>query len=263
MTPLRLYLNKVAFSGPDLDCWEALSKLLRTNTPWTLVSEWDPKPSIMSARSARRVSPQIRLALTVAEQIGEGLGSDTGWVFASSVGEGETLHVILEALRTPDMMVQPLRFQNAVHNAAAGQWSVAAGLTGPMTSIAALDQTAGAGFLKAGLQISQEDRPVGLVLYDVPLPEPLNSKRPLGVPLGAGFCLSPQAGPDTFSVIDITLCSEPPTAPQRSVSKALQATGNPVADVLPLLELLSENAAGQVILGLHGGSALCLDVSLA
>jgi len=263
MTAIRLYLNKVAFSGPDLDSWETLSGILDNDSPLGKAAEWDPSPAILSARSARRVTPQIRLALTVAEQLGDSLGSDAGWVFASSVGEGETLHVILEALRSPDMMIQPLRFQNAVHNAAAGQWSIAAGITGPMTSIAALDQTAGAGFLKAALQVSREERPVGLVVYDVPMPEPLNAKRPLGVPLGVGFSLSPTSSQDTFATIDTTLCREPPTRPSRLASKALETTGNPVSDFLPLLEVLSGVTTGQVVLGLHGGSALRLDVSAA
>ena len=263
MTPIRAYLSRVSFSGPGLDSWNTLSEMLRSDTPWTPSTDWDPTPASMSPRAARRVSPQIRLALAVAEPLNDGVGEDAGWVFASSVGEGETLHVILESLRAPDMMIQPLRFQNAVHNAAAGQWSIAAGITGPMTSIAALDQTAGAGFLKAGLQVSCEDRPVGLVLYDVPLPEPLNAKRPLGVPLGAGFCPSPRPGPETSAAIDITLCDAAPTGPARQVSKALQATGNPVSDVLPLLELLSAEVAGRAVVGLHGGSALCLEVSPA
>src|SRR3546814_1544843 len=116
---------------------------------------------------------------------------EAGWVLASSLGEGETLQVILEALREPDMMIQPLRFQNSVHNAAAGQWSIAAGVTGPITSIAAHDETVGAGFVKAGLQVTLEERSVGLVFYDAPMPEPLNAKRPLGLPLAAGFALSP------------------------------------------------------------------------
>lgn len=260
MSSIRVYLNRVSFSGPGLESWEMLSDMLNGDASWAPVTDWDPVPSAMSPRAARRVTPQIRLALSVAEQLNDGIGDDAGWIFASSVGEGETLHVILESLRSPDMMIQPLRFQNAVHNAAAGQWSIAAGITGPMTSIAALDQTAGAGFLKAGLQTAREDRPVGLVLYDVPLPEPLNAKRPLGVPLGAGFCLSPKSGPDTSAIIDIALCNDAPTKPKRSASQALQATGNPVSDVLPLLEIMSAKVSGRAILGLHGGSALCLDV---
>ena len=263
MTSARVHLNGIGFSGPGLESWQFLSQLLRDDLTWVPATDWDPTPSAMSPRAARRVTPQIRLALSVAEQLDSHLGDDAGWVFASSVGEGETLNVILDSLRSEDMMIQPLRFQNAVHNAAAGQWSIAAGITGPMTSIAALDQTAGAGFLKAILQTSCEDRPVGLVLYDVPLPEPLNAKRPLGVPLGAGFCLSPHAGPETCAVIDIALCDDTSTKPARSASQALQATGNPVSDVLPLLEILSAGTSGQVIMGLHGGSALRLDVAPA
>lgn len=263
MTPLRVYLGRVAFSGPQIDSWETLSGILQADTSWESSTDWDPAPSCLSPRAARRVSPQIRLALTVAEQLQAGLGEEAGWVFASSAGEGETLHVILEALRTPDMMVQPLRFQNAVHNAAAGQWSIAAGITGPMTSIAALDQTAGAGFLKAAIQSSCEDRAVGLVLYDTPLPEPLDAKRPLGTPMGAGFCLTPRAARDTIATADITLCNDVPTRPRRAASQALQATGNPVSDTLPLLECLSGTRKGRTVLGLHGECALSMDVSPA
>lgn len=263
VTSVRFYVNGIAFSGPDLDSWETLSHVLKDDAPWVPATDWDPAPASMSPRAARRVTPQIRLALSVAEQLGDSVGDDAGWIFASSVGEGETLHVILEALRSENMMIQPLRFQNAVHNAAAGQWSIAAGITGPMTSIAALDQTAGAGFLKAMLQTACENRSVGLVLYDVPLPEPLDAKRPLGVPLGAGFCLSPHTGPHTLAAIDIALCDAEATKPERSASQALQATGNPVSDVLPLLEILSAGTSGRVIMGLHGGSALCLDVKPA
>ncbi|MEM9736385.1 MAG: beta-ketoacyl synthase chain length factor, partial [Pseudomonadota bacterium] len=104
-------------------------------------------PACLSPRQAKRLSPQIRLALAVAERLGAALPEEAAWVFASSMGEGETLNVILEALRAPDMLIQPTRFQNAVHNAAGGQWTIAAGLRGPVTSIAGYDETVGAGLL--------------------------------------------------------------------------------------------------------------------
>ncbi|MBT6535190.1 MAG: hypothetical protein HOK98_03330 [Rhodospirillaceae bacterium] len=261
MTPLTFHIDRIAFAAPGLDDWDILSDALRHNHPWTDTQAWSPTPHCLSARSARRVTPAIRLALTVAEKIGEALDENAGWVFASSVGEGETLHVILEALRTPEMLIQPLRFQNAVHNAPSGQWSIAAGITGPMTSLAAFDDTAGAGFLKSGLQVAREARPAGLVIYDVPLPAPLDDKRPLGVQLAAGFALTVEPGPNTLARVDMSLCQEINTLPERIVSRSLSATGNPVAAVMPLLERLAEKKSGRVILGLHGGSSLCLDIS--
>lgn len=261
MTPLELYIDGIAFAGPGLNDWDILSETLRQDTPWTPDEDWSPVPECMSARAARRVSPQIRLALKIAEQLGAVLDEDAGWVFASSVGEGETLGLILEALRTPEMMIQPLRFQNAVHNAASGQWSIAAGITGPMTSVAALDDTVGAGVLKSGMQVVQEARHVGLVIYDTPLPEPLDAKRPLGHPLGVGIAFSPHATSNTIARLEISLCEEAETPATRVASKSLQATDNPVAAVMPLLERLVEKQSDPVILGLHGNCALRLNVS--
>lgn len=260
MTPITFHIEKVAFASPGIDDWAALSELLRDDRPWVPEGDWSCAPNCLSARMARRVSPQIRLALTIAEQVSEGVDEKAGWVFASSVGEGETLHVILEALRTPEMMIQPLRFQNAVHNAASGQWSIAAGITGPMTSLAALDDTAGAGILKSGLQVTCESRAVGLVVYDVPLPEPLDDKRPLGVPLAAGLALTPVPGPNTLARIEMSLCEDRETQPDRVASRSLQDTSNPVAALMPLMESLAVRSSGSVVLGLHGKCALRLEI---
>ncbi|MEH6755667.1 MAG: beta-ketoacyl synthase chain length factor [Alphaproteobacteria bacterium] len=257
---MDLYLDQIAFTSPHAESWDALTQSFSQETGWEVADEWDIIPQSLSKRAARRVSPQIRLAIAIAEQLAPQLNDDAGWVFASSVGEGETLQVILEALRTPEMMIQPLRFQNAVHNAASGQWSIAAGITGPITSIAALDETAGAGFLKAGLQVVVEKRPVGLVLYDVPLPPPLDDKRPLGVPMGAGFALARVPSKDTLASVALSVCDADVTEPTHTISKALCATGNPVSAVMHLLEMLSGGGPSQVVLGLYGGRGLRLDV---
>ena len=169
MKPLSMYLDAITFCGPGAESWNELQALLE-EAVYSPPEDWRVVPECLSARAARRVSPQILLALTVAERIGKGLPKDAGWVFGSSIGEGETLQVILEMLRETNMLIQPLRFQNAVHNAAAGQWSVASGITGPTTSIAAHKETVGAGFLKAALQVALEARPVGLVLLRCSLP---------------------------------------------------------------------------------------------
>jgi hypothetical protein len=260
MKPIRMYLDRIAFWGPGIEDWEALRSML-DGVGYLPSDDWQVSPMCLSPRSALRVSPQIRLAVAIAERIAPSLREDAGWVFASSVGEGETLQVMLEALRKPDMTIQPLRFQNAVHNAASGHWSIAASLTGPITSVAAHDETVGAGFLKACIQLTIEERSIGLVLYDVPMPEPLNAKRPLGLPIGAGFALSPHSGPSTMVAIDVSIADEPLTKPECEVSRVLAASGNPVAQVLPLIERIIRGTEGNVFIGLHGGAALCLNVT--
>ncbi|MDH3738661.1 MAG: beta-ketoacyl synthase chain length factor [Alphaproteobacteria bacterium] len=257
MKPLHMYLNAITFCAPGAESWDALCALFN-GADFSPPDDWRVVPECLSGRTARRVSPQILLALTVAERIGGSLPEDAGWVFASSAGEGETLQVILEMLSTPDMLIQPLRFQNAVHNAAAGQWSVAAKITGPMTSIAAHKETVGAGFMKAALQVALEARPVGLVIYDVPFPEPLDQTQPLGLPIGAGFALSPDPGPATLAAVEVTTCDSEPTTAESEIARALQATGNPVAAALPLLEKLAGGDRADIVLAIHGGGALQL-----
>jgi hypothetical protein len=259
VTPLSLHLDAVAFRGPGLDGWDALARAFQGDG--RLAADEGPAlPDCLAPRAARRVSPQIRLALSVAERIAPALPKEAAWVFASAAGESETLKVILEALREPGMMIQPLRFQNAVHNAASGQWSIAAGATGPVTSLAAHDQTVGAGLLKAALQVALEGRPVGLVLYDLPLPEPLDAKRPLGLALGAGLAFSPEPGPATLASLELSVGEGAASAAERPVSRALLASGNPVARILPLLERVAAGAPGELRVALHGGGALHLRV---
>jgi hypothetical protein len=257
---MRVHLNAVTVAMPGADDWDALRAQFDAATP--APEDWQAKPECLAPRAAKRLSPQIRLALTIAERIAPSLPNDAAWVFASSIGEGETLQVILEALRTEEMMVQPLRFQNAVHNAASGQWTIAAGLTGPATSIGAYYETVGAGLLKAAMQVALEQRTVGLVCYDFPLPDPLDAIHPLGLPVGVGLALSPEATPNTIATFDVSAGDGSPTPPITDFAQTMIDTLNPIATALPLLETLAGIGPSELRLGLHGGSALHLKMNL-
>ena len=254
MKPIEVYLTAVAFASPGIPDWTTLQERF-AGRPAT-GSDFKAEPDCLPRRAMRRLSPQIRLALSMAELVGESLPPDAGWVFASCIGEGETLHVILDALRTPEMMVQPVRFQNSVHNAPSGQWTIAAGLHGPVTSIGSYDQTVGAGLLKAAMQLMLESRSIGLVCYDCPLPEPLHAVQALDFPAGAALSLSPGPSDEALAKLEISRASEPPTEPQTQVGRELCALYNPVTDILPLLEAVASRAHRVVRIGLHGGGAL-------
>lgn len=261
MTRFTAYIDALGVAGPGVDSWPELQRLLVNGDSWRAPEDWRPTTTRLSKRDARRLSPQIQLALSVAEQIDAVLPPLAGWVFASSAAEGETLHVILEALCTPELLIQPLRFQNAVHNAAVGQWMIAASRHGPATSIAAYDETFGAGLLKALMQIALEKRPVGLVAFDAPLPPPLDEKRPLGVPLGVGLALSPTLSERTIAVLGAEPVSASASKPASTAGKALAATGNPAAAAMALLELMAARAAGEVVVAHSLGAALRLSIT--
>lgn len=246
--------------GPGIDPDAPLCETLSVSGPPE--PDWQATTSCLPSRAARRLSPEIRLALAAAERIAPSLDPQAGWVFASSNGEGQTLDIILAALMTPDMLIQPTRFQNAVHNAASGQWTIAAKRTGPATSIAAFDDTAGAGLLKALLQLAREGREVGLVCYDVPLPPPLHEKRPIGAPLAVSLALCPVGGKRHLARLEALVDrGAPDSVAVTSAGTAMQSTGNPAAALLPLLERLAGMREDTVRLGLAGGSHLALSLT--
>lgn len=259
MKPVTLHLDQIGFAAPGLPDWDALKTAL-AGGEWRPEPGWSAAPRSLSPRAARRLSPQIRLAIAVAEQLGEP-PAETGYVFASSLGEGETLKVILDALRTEEMLIQPLRFQNAVFNAASGQWTIAARRHGPVTGVAACDETFGAGLMKTVMQIALERRPVALVCYDVPFPAPLDAMRPMGTPLGAGFAFSPEPTAETVAVLKAWVGDAPPDAPGTAPGRAMLASGNPVAQALPLMEALARGGGGRVTTALNGSCALTLEIT--
>jgi hypothetical protein len=247
----------LGFVAPGLADAAALRAHL-AGAPFAPPAGWRPSPASLPPRQARRLSGGIAIAIAAAEQIAPCLPRDAGWVFASSLGEGETLRDILASLCGTDIMVQPLKFQNAVHNAAQGQWSILAGAEGPATSIAAYDETVGAGLLKAAMQVLLERRPVGLVMFDAPLPPPLHEKRPLALPMAAALALTAQAAEETPVPLDLSIVHDAaPTDPRESDAGALLLdSANPVRFALPLLARIERADRRPVVLGLPGGARL-------
>jgi hypothetical protein len=260
----RLYVNATGFAAPGLGSFADLSDHF-SGTAWRPNPDWQPASTRLAPRQARRLSDATRLAIMAAEQIAEAVPHEAAWVFASSAGEGWALNEILSALSQPEIMVQPLRFQNSVHNAALGQWSILAGATGPATSIAAFDETVGAGFLKAVMQAQLEQTAIGLVLFDAPLPPPLHEKRKIDVPMAAALALTPWPSDDSQCVLEFEhLARAAPSGQELSVSaEALLDSGNPVRFVLPLLERIDRMDPAPVVLALPGGGGLRVSVGEA
>lgn len=102
-----LYLNGVTFIAPGAEEWSGFADLLRSDHYLSDQENWSARPECVSPRSRRRLSPQTLLAIAVAENLKPSLHDKAAWVFASAFGEGETLKVILDALRTPEMAIRP------------------------------------------------------------------------------------------------------------------------------------------------------------
>lgn len=255
------YVEAVGFTAPGLDTVEQLHLHFLGATA-ERPEDWSPSPDILPARQMRRLSESTRLAIKCAEQIADVLPKDAAWVFASSTGEGWTLNEIMKALCQPDIMIQPLRFQNSVHNAAQGQWSIAAGATGPGTSIAAFDNSVAAGLLKATMQAIIEGLPTGLVAFDAPLPPPLHEKRPVETSMAAAFAISPVATVRTLATLEISLTTTTGSLHDLDapVGAWLMQSNNPVRAALPLLHQIICKETTPLILPISRRSSLKVTV---
>jgi hypothetical protein len=263
---IRVYVEGVGLAGPGLTGWQNGRPVLAG------VQRYVPAPTVvtapwqLAAAEGRRTGLPVRLALAVAHEAFMHAGRDsasTATVFTSSSGDGDNVHVMLESLASPDREVSPTRFHNSVHNAAAGYWSIAARSHESSTSLCGYDVSFAAGLLDAASQIAAEGKPVALIAYDHPYPEPLHAKRPLMGSFAAALILTPESGERAFAALDIEITRANSKPVTRVADPGLEAlrTGVPAARCLPLLAALARDGSELIELEYVGGGRLTLELA--
>lgn len=255
---MRLHVEGIGVLGPGLQGWQAARAVLAGAEPYAPARTVIPASDLLPPAERRRAGVPVRLALAVGREAFLHAGRDaaaTATVFTSSSADGEILHQLCEAVATPEREVSPTKFMNSVHNAAAGYWSIATQSREPSTSLCAYDASFAAGLLEAAVQAGVEGKPVALIAYDQPYPEPLHATRPLACEFGVALVLSPEAS-SPLAALELELV--PPQAEETRLAGELEATrlGNPAARSLPLLAALARGAASEVVLACAGGSTL-------
>jgi hypothetical protein len=256
---ISVYVEAVGIAGPGLDGWAAARPILAGMVPYEPV-KFVPRPvTLLPPAERRRAGAAVRLAIGVASEALAHSGRDPetmAMVFTSSGGDGDTVHEILCVLATDGREVSPTRFHNSVHNAPAGYWSVATGSCEPSTSLCAYDASFAAGLLDAAAQATVDDRPVTLVAYDLPYPEPLHFVRPIVDLAGLALVLTPWLTDRSFARIGIAP-GGPEEAPTPMADPRLERlrAGNPAARGLPLLAVLARGRAAMVCLEEAAGTS--------
>ncbi len=241
--------------GPGLPGWAASQAVLCGAEAWQTGEVVLPPPVMLAPTERRRTGPVVRLALAVASAAAEASGLPLATlrpVFASGNGDSITVGAILDTLTKPDGFVSPTQFHNSVHNAAAGYWSIGTGSGRPASSLGCHDWSFGGGLMKAVAECAAECEPVLLAVYDVPMPTPLQEKRPIGSVFGAALVLVPNG---TGPQIKLRWSAEAPqrAAPQNPSLRDLALT-NPAARSLRLLEALARGGSDAFDVGLLDGS---------
>jgi hypothetical protein len=262
---LPLYIEGVGLLGPGLPDWDTAQPVLRGEAPHQFAPTQLAPPARLPPAERRRAGPVIRLAMGVADAAIAQAGADPATlatVFSSSGGEGANCHSLCEALAVPNPMISPTRFTNSVHNAAAGYWHIAVGSQASSTSLCAHDGSFGAGLLEAAASVHAEGRPLLLVAYDLPYPEPLHSKRPIAENFGLALLLAPARTPRSLAEVRVQPVAAG-CAHSECADTSLEALrrGIPAAAALPLLQALALRATAT--LQLHCLDDMALQVEVA
>ena len=271
---MRVFVEGVGLLGPGLNGWEACRPLLAGEAPYVSLPTIVAASPLLPPAERRRTGVPVKLALAVGHEAFVNAGRDpatTATVFTSSGGDGENVHEICASLATVEREVSPTRFHNSVHNAAAGYWSIATRSQEPSTSLCGYDVSFAAGLLETAVQITVDERPVALIAYDQPYPEPLHSARRIGANFGVALVLTPQATSRTFAVLDVSLVPKKnrPTVmtvaarPAGMTDAGLEAVraSVPAARSLPLLAALAREATEIILLDYVAGGHLRVAVA--
>ncbi len=255
---MEAWILGVSLCGPGLDGWAASRPILAGEQPYLPQPVQLAAPAILPPNERRRTGAAVRLALHLAQAASDMAGiaaGDIPSVFATSNGDGVVMHAILETLAA-GAPISPTQFHNSVHNAGAGYWSIATGSRQPTSCLSGHDGTAAAALLKAVAAVEVEQQPVLLCVYEVPLAEPLASRRPTIGSFGVGLVLAPRADGRALGRLSLGyrpggIASEA-EAPRAATWRGL-AAGNPAARLLRLLESLALGGTDHFALGLLDG----------
>ena len=174
----RVISRASASRAPGLVGWAAACPVLAGLAPYE-PAKFVPQPvTLLPPAERRRAAVATRLAIGVASEAlaQRRVVTRQRWRWCSHHLAATAIRCndILCVLATAGREVSPTRFHNSVHNAPAGYWSVATGSCEPSTSLCAYDASFAAGLVDAAAQVTVDDRPVTLVAYDLPYPEPLH-----------------------------------------------------------------------------------------
>jgi hypothetical protein len=241
---IQLFIDGIGLLGPGLDSWPRGRQVLAGQMPYEPGPVRPPVIASLPAAERRRAGFTVRLAVAAGLESLTQSGCnpvDMAMVFAASGGDGATNHETLEVLASGQRDVSPTRFHNSVHNAPSGYWAVATGSRAPSTSLSAFDGTFVAGLLEAGVQAAVDDRPVTLIAYDAPYPEPLNSIRQIGSVFAAAIVLTPRRTARSLAALTLEV-HRSGSRETKMVDADLERLriGNPAARALPLLAALAK-----------------------
>jgi hypothetical protein len=263
MIDSNVWLESVGIAAPGLLGWSAAREVLQGSTPYAPTDVPPYAPALLPPNERRRATPTVRIAFQAAEdalQSSSIPAAELATVFASSDADLNIIHRISLALTQTPRLVSPTDFHNSVHNAAAGYWSIAVGARAASTTISAYDYSFAAGLAEACLLVAIERRHVLLVAFDLPPPQPLLAKRPIGCVAGIALVLTHSQTTRSMAQLRCGQTRETPTPASTPALEELRRS-NPATAAVPLLEMIARGHSGRIALPRADAATLVVDVS--
>jgi hypothetical protein len=258
-----VWIEAVGIAAPGLPSWEAAQAVLRGAEPYVPTELPPHAPQLLPPNERRRATPTVRIAFQAAEDAIRGTSlepANLATVFASSDADLNIIHRIATALTQTPRLVSPTDFHNSVHNAAAGYWSIAVGARAPSSTISAYDFSFAAGLEEACNLVRIDDLDTLLVAFDLPPPQPLFAKRPIGCMAAVALVLTQARTANSLASLG---CAHVQESTSVSFTPALEALrrANPATAALPLFERLARRHSGRIVLprAENAGLAVQLD----
>lgn len=216
-----------------------------------------PKPEIIPANERRRAPLPVRLAVETSSQACDNAGlnpAELGCVFVSGLGDTQLTDYMCKVLAGENKALSPTKFHNSVHNAAAGYWTISAGCMQAANSIAGFEQSVPLTLMESLIQADAEQRPILMTFYDAPVSPVLKSIlknehafsvsviiAPTSIKQELTSKLNGELAENTPAHFSATVEPKSCEWPTRNWVEPLNQCyhTNPVARVLPLIELLA------------------------
>ncbi len=241
---MTVEVRGIGLCAPGLPDWPTGCAVLTGRQPYSPDEPLRFDRVRLPRNEARRASLTVRLALQAATEAldaAEMNAVDCSAVFACSGGNTEALDALCQALIEPGRPVSPNQFNNSIHNAPLGYWTIATGSRQSAASVGAYDASFAAGLLESAALAEVEHRPVLLVAFDTPPPLALQPFRAVSAPFGVALLLTPEPLPGSWVRLhdfQVTGSAEPLLEPESL------PLSNPAACSLPLLRMIANRQAG-------------------
>lgn len=259
---MSVFIESVGIAAPGLPSWSSARDVLRGTADYVRTDLPPHAPAMLPPNERRRATPTVRIAFQAAEDAVQGTAippAQLASVFASSDADLNIIHRISLALTQTPRLVSPTDFHNSVHNAAAGYWSIAVGARAPSSTISAYDFSFAAGLAEAYSFVSIDRFDTLVVAFDLPPPEPLYAKRPIGCIAGVGLILTHARTERSLARLECEQTREPITRCASSGLEELRSS-NPATTALPLFELLARGQSGRIVLPRNAAMGLAVTV---